>query len=49
MPAAGRSRMIRPRRITTTRCDNSGMTYDGTQYRYAVRAVNTGVTLAATG
>lgn len=26
--------------ITATRCDNSGMTYDGTQYRYAVRAVN---------
>ena len=26
--------------ITATRCDNSGMTYDGTEYRYAVRAVN---------
>lgn len=26
--------------ITVTRCDNSGIVYDGTEYRYAVRATN---------
>ena len=26
--------------ITVTRCDSSGMAYDGTEYRYAVRATN---------